>query len=372
MLSLEERGRRIKAIQEKMEERGIDVLLVSSSSDLSERGKLRYVSYWTTELFDNYVILPKRGEIKYFGHYGLDANLVKEKCGIKETYNPPFGENPGPFIADLIRGLFPKRVGLCGTKNLTASVYRALIENLKGIEVEEATDIIDDLKMVKSPEELKYVKKVAAMADFAMDCFKHILKPGKVERDLIYEVDFEVKKKGVEDSFYFIGSGKKPPITFPVFTAKRRIKDGDLVLFNAELVGEEGYCTQCVRFFSLGKPAKEVLEAYEILKVVFEAGRKNLINGNRICDVANAMLDIIKDTGYTMPIHLGHGQGLDIMERPFPTPDDKTELKTNMTITLHPQVGLPNGIILFVSNQYVVTAQGGRCLHKTPNEIIVV
>ena len=35
-------------------------------------------------------------------------------------------------------------------------------------------------------------------------------------------------------------------------------------------------------------------------------------------------------------------------------------------------IHLPNGIILFVANQYVVTAQGGRCLHKTPNEIIVV
>jgi len=70
MLTLEERERRVKAIQEKMGERRIDVLLVSSSSDLSERGKLRCISYCTTELFDNYIILPKKGEMKYFGHYG--------------------------------------------------------------------------------------------------------------------------------------------------------------------------------------------------------------------------------------------------------------------------------------------------------------
>ena len=294
MLSLEERERRLKAVREKMEERGIDVLLVSSNGEVNERGKLRYISYWPTVMFDNYIILPKRGEMKYFGHYGLDANLVKEKCGIKETYYPPYGENPGPHIANLIKKLNPKRIGLCGTRNLTAYVYRALVKNLEGIEIEEATDIIDNLKMVKSPEELKYVEKAAAIADFAMDHFRKILKPGKVERDLVYEVDCEIKKKGVEDSFYFIGSGKIPPISFPVFFSTRKIEDGDLVLFNVEFLGEEGYGTQSVRFFSLGKPVKEALKVMRFLKPRLRQDAKIRYTGSRICDVANAMIDVVK------------------------------------------------------------------------------
>jgi Xaa-Pro aminopeptidase len=310
--------------------------------------------------------------MKFFGHYALDAGFVKEKYRIEETYYAPFGENPGPYIAKVIKALGPKKIGLCGTRNLGASVYRALIENLEEIEVEEATDIIDNLRMVKSHEELKYIKKVAAVADFAMDYVRSTLTPGKVECDLINEVDYEVKKRGVEDSFYFIGSGKVPSIVYPAFTATRRIEAGDLVIFNSELAGEEGYCTQCVRFYSLGKPGEEVSEAYEILKAAFEAGRNNLRQGNRICDVANGMLNVVQGAGYTMALHMGHGQGLDMMERPFPTPDDGTELKTNMTITLHPQVVLRNGINIFVANQYIVTEQGGNCLHKTPNVVIVV
>src|SRR3972149_7015854 len=154
MLSLEERERRVKAIQNIMIERSIDVLLVSSSSDLTEIGKVRYVSYWPTVLFDSYVILPKKGEMKYFGHYGLDANLAKQHFGIKDTHYPPFGENPGPHIAKLIRGLSPKKIGLCGTRGLGTDVYRALIENIEGIVIEEATDIIENIRMIKSPEEL--------------------------------------------------------------------------------------------------------------------------------------------------------------------------------------------------------------------------
>jgi Xaa-Pro aminopeptidase len=372
MLSLEERERRVKAIQEKMTERSIDVLLVASNSDLTEIGKVRYVSYWPTVLFDSYVILPKKGEMKYFGHYGLDANLAKQHFGIRDTYYPPFGENPGPHIAKLIKGLSPKKIGLCGTRGLGADVYRALIENIEGIVIEEATDIIENLRMVKSPEELNYVEKAAALSDYAMDHFKRILKPGRVERDLVYEIDYELKKKGAENAFYFIGSGKIPSITFPVFIAKRKIEEGDLVVFNVELVGEEGYATQIIRFFSVGKPAKEVLEAHVILNASLEAGRKELRHGNRMSNVANSILTVIKESGYSIGLHMGHGQGLDMMERPFPTSDDKTELKTNMAITLHPQLVLPNGIGLFIANQYGVTGQGGHCFNKTPNEIIIV
>lgn len=373
MLSLKERERRVKAIREKMEERAIDVLLVSSTGELTERGKVRYLTYVPTVSADSYVILPKSGEMKFFSHYAIESEFAKEKYGIKDTHHAPFGENPGPYIAKLIKGLNPKKIGLCGTGNLAASIYRPLIENLDGIKIEEATDILENVRMVKSIEELKYVKKVAAVADSAMDYFKSILRPGKVERDLIYEVDFEVKKKGVEDSFYFIGSGKVPPVVYPVFTAIRRIEPGDLVIFNPELSGEEGYGTQCVRFFSLGKPAEEVLEASEILKAVFEAGRKNLRQGNRICDVASAILNVIKGAGYTVAQqNMGHGQGLDMLEKPLVTPDDATELKANMTITIHPWLCLPSGLILFIANQYIVTEQGGQCLHETPNEIIVV
>ena len=372
MLSLEERERRVKAIQAKMTERSIDVLLVASSSDLTEIGKVRYVSYWPTVLFDSYIILPRKGNIKYFGHYPLDAGLAKQHFAIEETYSPPFGANPGPHIAKLIKGLSPKKIGLSGTRGLGTDVYRALLENIGGVAIEEATDIIETLRMVKSPEELSYVEKAAALADYAMDYFKGILKPGRVEHDLIYEVDYAVKKKGGENAFYFIGSGKVPSITWPLAVAKRKIEKGDLVLFNAELVGEEGYATQIIRFFSVGDPPKEVLKAHVVLNASLEAGRKELKHGNIMSNVANSILTAAKNGGYPIGLHMGHGQGLDMFEKPLPTPDDRTELKTNMTITLHPQLVLPNGIGLVIANQYGVTAQGGRCFNKTPNEIIIV
>lgn len=372
MLSLEERERRLKAVQSEMEKLDIDVLVVASNMDLIERGRVKYLTGWSTVLFESFVIVPKRGSMKYFGHYVLDANEIKNKYGIEEAYYPPFGENPGPHLAKVVKDLKPKKVGLCGTSGISAYIYLAFVNNLDGIPVVDATDIVDNLKMVKSSEELKYVEQSAALADYALEYFKQILKPGKIERDLVYEVDCELKKRGAEDSFYFIGSGKVPAPSYPVFACTRKIEQGDLVLFNCELLGIEGYGTQGVRLFSLGEPEKEVSEGYEVLKLAFEEGRKKLKTGNRACDVANAMLDVVKKEGYSMALHMGHGQGLALMERPFPMPDDTRELKTNMTITLHPQVVLPNGVMLFVATQYVVTEEGGRSLHKTPNEIIIV
>jgi len=374
MLSLGERERRIKAIREKMAERSIDVLLVASNSDLTEIGKVRYVSYWPIVLFDGYIVVPQKGEIIYFGHYGLDAELAKRHFLINQTYATPFGENPGPHLAKLVKGFSPRRIGLCGTRGLGADVYRAFMEDIGGggIAVEDATDIVETLRMVKSAEELSCIEKAAALADFAMDHFKKSLKPGRVERDLVYEIDYEIKKRGAENAFYFIGSGKIPAITFPVFVAKRKIEHGDLVVFNIELVGEEGYCTQIIRFFSVGKPAAEILEAHTILNASLEAGRKELSHGNGMSNVAGAILTVIKENGYSIGLHMGHGQGLDMMERPFPTTDDKTVLKSDMAITLHPQLVLPGGLGLFIANQYVVTGKGGRCLNKTPNEIMVV
>ena len=74
---------------------------------------------------------------------------------------------------------------------------------------------------------------------------------------------------------------------------------------------------------------------------------------------------MVKKTGYETGLHPGHSQGLDIFERPLINNDEKTELKENMVIVIHPHILLPRGGGIFMGDTFVITSNGCERLHKS-------
>jgi len=85
--------------------------------------------------------------------------------------------------------------------------------------------------------------------------------------------------------------------------------------------------------------------------------------------VHNAFL---QKKGYKPELRLyAHGQGYDLVERPFFLADETLKIQPGMNLTIHPR--LQRRVWAGICDNYLMTESGpGECLHQTPQEIIVV
>src|SRR3970282_546774 len=103
----------------------------------------------------------------------------------------------------------PKTVGLVGLGIMSAALYENLKKGLQGVNVIDATDLVDDVKMVKSEEELKLLREAAYMHEMSYEVLKKALRPGRLAIEVIREVRLAQMQFGREEQQVFIQFG--PP-----------------------------------------------------------------------------------------------------------------------------------------------------------------
>ena len=180
----------------------------------------------------------------------------------------------------------------------------------------EAGDLIDEVRMIKSDEELGWVRKSAALTDTALEVFRNLVRPGRSESDVFVEVDHVMKRGGAENTYFMMSADPRPLAKF-LDLATDTYEQGDIVLFNAEVSGPGGYYTQLERTFCLGQPTKEAEAAYDVCLQAENAACSLLRPGVKAKEVYRAIVSTIEGTGHKMGLHPGHSQGLDIFERPI-------------------------------------------------------
>jgi Xaa-Pro dipeptidase len=105
-------------------------------------------------------------------------------------------------------------------------------------------------------------------------------------------------------------------------------------------------------------------EFLDIALTAQKAGLDFLKPGNRACDVARSMKEVIDKAGYAMPYRGGHSMGHDLDEPPVIMVEDKTVLQPGMTIVVHPSVMDKNGEGVFAGDSYLVTEAGRERLNE--------
>jgi len=125
-----------------------------------------------------------------------------------------------------------------------------------------ATADVEELRRVKTAEEIGYIKQACDLADRGYQHFADVIEPGMREFELVAEVEAFLKTNGAEDNFMLIASGgtevvgMKPP-------TERKFQKGDSV--TTELTPQvNGYYAQICRTLVLGDPSPGQLQAFEI------------------------------------------------------------------------------------------------------------
>ena len=238
-----------------------------------------------------------------------------------------------------------------------------------------ATAEVEELRRVKTREEIECLRAAAELADRGYQYFADTIEVGMREYELVAEVEGFLKSNGAEDNFMLIASGgtevvgMKPP-------TDRKFQRGDSV--TTELTPcVNGYYAQICRTIVLGEPSKGQLGSFAIFSEAQQAAEDLIRPGIRASDAARAQNDVFRKYGYgdytgaKYTRVRGHCLGLFPDETPHILEDVDYGIKENMVLIAHPNTYLPLAGYMVFGDSMLVTGSGNERLNKTEKKLFV-
>jgi len=356
LLHQREKERRWDGIRRGMAEKGYALLIVFSNA--MRKGHVRYLSNYSVIFSHVGVLFPLKGEPQLLAFSPIQEEWSRKSwiCNAQHCSN---------FAKEIVRtvkekSLVKQKIGFVGVENIPPNIYQEIVACLPSTQFADASDILVELRKVKSGVEISLANEAANLADEACKKTRSILKKGINENQIFAEIDYFFKLNGVEESFNLIASGKASYL--PYLPTGKELNVGDNLL--VELTPQKsGYYAQLTFNITLGRKSKQLNRLIGIWKEAYSEGLKILKPGQHASKIAKAMKKIIEDEGCKMPLGGGHGLGLDVVESPILTVSDQTEILPGMILVLHPSVFMSGFGGVFMGSTYLITLEGPKPLN---------
>ncbi len=245
---------------------------------------------------------------------------------------------------------------------------------LPGKEIKPVSGLIEDLRMIKTEDEIEATRKAAAIADKALLYMLDYLKPGISEKRAAAELEFAMKCEGADDlSFDTIlvsGAGTSKPHGVP---SDKLIEAGDFVTMDFGAL-YDGYHSDMTRTVAIGSASDEMKKIYDIVYKAQTNCCAKLKAGMTGIEGDALARDIIEEAGYGefFGHGTGHSTGLEIHESPRLSRLWKGVLQPNMFITIEPGIYLPGKFGVRIEDLALIKADGIMNLCTSPKELIIL
>jgi Xaa-Pro aminopeptidase len=380
----EEFLRRLKNVRKQMEKRGFDALIIYScpgSLRFGQRGHVVYMSNQEPYYSDTMMVLPqdeKSGallEIEDAEYFASDYTWVEE---IELSANHV--DTARKYLRKI--GLKKPKIGIVGEYSMSPALYACFQKEEVFSQVEPASDIIENERIVKSDWELQCIREASRIAKEGIEAAARFARPGILDLEITAEIERVCRIAGSEFFPHYTIVSSGPDSKYHTWWWKcgqRRLQQGDIFLLDFGTM-YAGYCCDISRPFIVGQPSQTQKDVFQVLKQAQEAGRKAAREGALTSDVDKAVRRIYRET---WPAEEswggGHGVGLEVHEWPFISfqkiPHDNayedTRLRANTVISLEPQIVIPALGKFSVEDEFVVTKTGAERLNDIPQEIII-
>jgi len=384
-ISKKELERRWRAVREAMAKEGLDCLIMQSRN----RYLGGYVRYFTDipaqHSYPRSVIFPLDDEITMISHGAPPPSPASPPewtvHGVKKRITLPYLPSlnftktmEAKAVADAIKSYKVKRVGIVSKATISASVYEYLMENLPEVDMWDATDMVDEIKAVKSEEEIRLVKKTAELQDKVFAAILASVRPGVREYELRAEIQRLCINLGSEQQLIMIGSAPAgtPARQLFEFYQNRTLKNGDSVCIMIEVNGPGGFYGEIGRTVCIGEAPRALLDTWANAVVAQDKTAEIMKPGAKPEELINTHNKLLASMGYPLEGRLlSHGQGYDLVERPGICPGEKMTIKAGMNIVIHPTL-ITKESYAFCCDNYLITDSGAVRIHKTPREVFIV
>ena len=383
-ISKEELERRWRAVRKATEKDKLDCLIMQNNNQYLG-GYVRYFTDIPTEnSYPTTVIFPLNDDLTIIAHGGKPSPQRPPQWathGVKECINLPYiptlnytNTMDAKAAVDTLKRLNVKSLGFVAKAFMSPVMYEYIKENLSGVTFKDATNLVDEIKAIKSEEEIELIKKTAEMHDIVFGAALAMVRPGVREYELRSEIQRLNTNWGSEEQLIMIGSAPAgtPAGQVPSFFQNRAFQYGDSVCIMIEVNGAGGFYGELGRTVCIGEAPESLLKLWDDMVELQDKTAELLKPGAKPAELIEIHNKALAKMGYPIDLRLyAHGQGYDLVERPAIRPEEAMTIKTNMNIAVHPMT-FTKEAYAFCCDNYIVTDSGAMRIHKTPREVFVV
>jgi len=332
-----------------------------------------------------YFFVPASGPIVLFDypqsyHVSTVVDTVNEVRPSKLVWSSVSGrdnETAGPFadeIAELMRthGGGSTKVGMDRCSHL-----QALALEKRGLQVEDCQGEILAVRAVKTPEEIQCLQISMTGAESAVAAVRSAIKPGITENELFAVMYHEVIRQGGEFiETRLLTSGQR---TNPWFneTSGRRVRPGELVALDTDMIGCYGYYSDFSRTFRCG-PGKPTPYQKMLYRMSYDQVQHNVgiirpgLTFREVADKAWKIPAKFVEQRYTSVMHgVGmHGETPFIAHAmDFATYGREGVLQPGMVVSVESYIGEKHGREgVKLEEEVLVTETGAEQISRFPFE----
>ncbi len=257
-----------------------DAALCLLTNPISMRYAVDYTSYmqFQSHIPTSYAVVPQDGPVIMYNAYGVPGGADEVRQGRALAHF-----DGGDELADQARLLADDIVNYLneiGTDNrrvaleyVNPSLTQALLQ--RGIEVSDGVMISEDARVIKSEDEMACIRWAVAVAELGISKMKEALRPGVTELQLWGLLNYtNLANAGAWHDGRMLASGERINPWLQE-ASDRVIQSGDMVGFDTDMIGPNGYFADVSRTFHCG-PAKPTKRQKQLYRTAVEEIEHNL------------------------------------------------------------------------------------------------
>lgn len=372
---------RTERAQARMAAEGLDGLLLMTEPELYYFTGFQTL-FWQSPTRPWFLFIPASGKpIAVIPEIGAEL-MRRGWLDDVRTWSAPQPEDDGiSLLTELLSPLANRGARLALMKGhetllrMPLGDWERLMGALPGIEIADATGLLQGLRMVKTQAEIEKLAHICGIGSAAFAAVPEFLHEGMPLDQVFREFRRTAIGMGADNAPYVVGAadqgGYADVISPPT---GRPLKKGDVLMLDTGCVWD-GYFCDFDRNWAIGHADDAARRAYDVLWRATQAGIDAARPGATCRDLFNAMSAVISeldDSGGDIG-RLGHGLGMQLTEQPSHAAFDMTELKENMVLTIEPSLSYGDGLMMVHEENIVVASGQARLLttRATPELPIV-
>ncbi len=371
--------RRIAAVAEAMAAEGLDGLLIF------QQESMYYLTGYDTFGFcffqclylgadGRLALLTRSADLRQAQHTSIIADI--------RIWTDEAGAKPATQLRDMLRSLGAKgkRLGIENQSyGLTHMNGRQVDAALEGFcKLSDASELINMIRVVKSPAELKYVRKAGELGDLALKAAIARTKPGADEGEILAAQQAAIFRGGGDypANEFIIGSGRDALLCRYKSGRGKLGKRDQLTLEWAGVYRH--YHAAFMRTLIIGKPTKHHLAMDEACREALAAVEEQMMPGRTAGDVFAAHARIVDAHG--MKEHRLNACGYSLgakftpswMDSPMFYKDNPVEIKAGMVFFAHMiLMNSQAGAAYCLGRTYILGNRGPEPVSKASLKMVV-
>lgn len=378
------RRQRLEKTQAEMATRDIGALVLTDTANIRYTTGIAVMPLWTATNLAHYVLVPVEGSPVVFEFTQARFRAEEFFADVRNAHywqarfaEHLAAENSSEWATEIKSVLHEWGVASAkvGIDKLDFYGFNALQQ--QGLTLVDADEPLERARQIKTMDEIELMRQSAAVCEAALYDMHQAIRPGVTENELLGIYWHKLCALGGEYVFCrLLASGSK---TNPWFqeAGSKMVRPGDLVGFDTDTIGPEGYACDISRTFLCGdKPTPVQKEAYQVAYDFVHGVAEMLRPGLAFDEVVTNLPHFPEAYWPQRYSTILHGIGTDDEPPfiPYPSPEEKKtmpqgEFKENMVVSVEfyaGKVGEQDGVKL--EDEVWITADGPVIISLYPYE----